>query len=115
MYLDSNSAPGGGGGDKPERVEIVSPFVGALILISRDKGGVYGVGLTCCADDATDEEILGKFRQMCPEDDKVKWDHVVRKPNERAPKDDDYNCLMPRCCESDKGRRHMAVLSKLVE
>lgn len=77
MFLDNDGTPVGGGGDKPERVEVVAPHVGVLLqLTPRLK--LFNVGLSCCAKDATGDEVLGKFRSIFHEDDKVKWTEVVR-------------------------------------
>ena len=107
MCLDNDGAPGGGGGDKPDRVELVTPHMGVLLqLTPRFK--LFNVGLSCCAKDATDDEVLEKFRSIFHEDDKVKWTEVVR---EGRHSDEDYNRLLPICCDSDPDRLHLVVLA----
>lgn len=107
MFLDNDGAPGGGGGDKPGRIEIVTPSAGVLLQLTP-RLVLFNVGLSCCEKDVSDEELLGKFRSVLPETVHVKWTDVVREPKDG---DEDYKKLLPQCCDYDPDRLHLVVLA----
>ena len=109
MYLDSSNGEGPGGGRQPDRVEIVDPALGVMVVVKGSKINEMGVCAVCCVDDATDGEILQKLNRTYrhPESPKDIWVKVVRDSDAG-----DYPELKPVCCQ-DSGRVHLACFADL--